>query len=372
MGAATLMKPDTSELRLRLGGDYVVHQVSTAPPRVCRPEEIPLIDLANIDGDLSQRENIAVEVRHAAEKLGFFYIKNHGIGEQVIKKAEAQALRFFRQPQKLKEPATKYMSKFANNGWSPPRTTTINPGEGSDLKEGFGWSYSPHFDPQHEGHDLAADILTERNTDEPHLWSSTSHLEGFKNDTLAYWSSCLTLARKLNRVFALSLSLPEDYFDNVTTYPGADGVYNFYPALTPDQLKSSAPDVGIGSHTDFQCFTLLWQDKSGGLQILSRESEWIWAMPIEGTFVVNIGDFLSRLTNDRYKSTIHRACNRRSDRDRLSMPFFFGFNYDSQCAVLPSCIDEKHPAKYEPITCGQWREIRFGRCTSESGKMKEA
>jgi isopenicillin N synthase-like dioxygenase len=162
--------------------------------------------------------------------------------------------------------------------------------------------------------------------DEQHLWSSTAHLQGFKSDVLAYWRACLILARQLLPIFALSLDLPEDYFAQVTTYPGADGVFNFYPQAL-DSSTSSSSDVGLGSHTDLQCFTLLWQDMHGGLQVLNNKHEWVWATPIEGTFVVNIGDFLSRLTNDRYRSTIHRAYNRGiCNEDRISMPFFFGMS----------------------------------------------
>ncbi|KAH8649604.1 hypothetical protein BGZ60DRAFT_421938 [Tricladium varicosporioides] len=359
---STTPGPSTVELRLRLGSEYITHQVSTAPPRECTLSEIPLIDLAGIDGNLSQREKIAAEVRNAASQLGFFYIKNHGIEKQVIDKAYTQAIRFFNQPPAMKELASKYKSKFANNGYGGSKTTLINPGEGQDMKEGFGWSYSPDFDPFYEDQALSPEVIAARNTDDPHIWAATSHIENFKSDSLIYWQACLKLARKLNRIFALSLSLPENYFDSLTTFPGADGVYNFYPALTPEQLIKPTPDVGLGSHTDFQCFTLLWQDMCGGLQILNRDSEWVWATPIEGTFVVNIGDFLARLTNDQYKSTVHRAYNRGlENKDRISMPFFFGFNYDAECSVLPSCIDDEHPAKYEPISCGKWRELRFSR-----------
>ena len=150
---------------------------------------------------------------------------------------------------------------------------------------------------------------------------------------------------------------PEDYFDSVTTYPGADGVFNFYPAMTAEQASSSQ-DIGIGSHTDLQCFTLLWQDQNGGLQVLNNEGQWIKASPVDETFVVNIADFLQRLSNDRFKSTVHRVYNR-STVDRLSMPFFFGFNFNEKCGVLPSCTSAENPAKYEPISCGEWCQLRF-------------
>ena len=151
-------------------------------------------------------------------------------------------------------------------------------------------------------------------------------------------------------LFALALDLPEDYFDSVTTYPGSDGLYIHYPGTTRGQDEDI--DVGIGSHTDMQCFTLLWQDMSGGLQVLSAQDDWIEATPIEGTIVVNIADFLQRLSNDRFRSTVHRVYNRKKT-SRYSMPFFFGFNPDAMCSVVPTCVDEEHPARYKPITCGK-------------------
>ena len=158
------------------------------------------------------------------------------------------------------------------------------------------------------------------------------------------------------RIFALALDMPEDYFDSVTTHPGADGLYVHYPG-SPDTLPENAEvDVGIGSHTDIQCITLLWQDMSGGLQVLSASDEWLDARPIPGTLVVNIGDFLQRLSNNRFKSTVHRVFNRQST-SRYSMPFFLGFNPDSVCRVVESCVDEDHPALYEPISCGQVCQI---------------
>jgi isopenicillin N synthase-like dioxygenase len=221
------------------------------------------------------------------------------------------------------------------------------------------WQYDPKHDP--ETKDLSKipeDIKAELRCEDM-IWEGTSHLDDFEKDTIAYWKSCLTFARALVKVFAHCQDLPDDYFDTLTTYPGADGVYNFYPALTPEQAKVAGPlDVGIGSHTDLQCFTLLWQDEVGGLQVLNKEDQWVRARPVPGTFVVNIGDFLMRMSNDKFKSTVHRVFNRVTV-DRYSMPFFFGFNFNEKCAVLPTCVDEENPAKYEPITCGEVRLSNF-------------
>lgn len=86
--------------------------------------------------------------------------------------------------------------------------------------------------------------------------------------------------------------------------------------------------------------------------MLTKEGQWIRVPPIPDTFVVNIGDFLARLSNDRFRSTVHRVYNH-APVDRYSMPFFFGFNFNEKCGVLPTCTSESNPPKYEPITCGE-------------------
>ena len=229
-----------------------------------------------------------------------------------------------------------------------------------DSKEAFFYRYQPENDPETKDLSTIPEEVKSYIRGENYIWDATSHLPGFKHDVIAYWQACLQLARRLIRIFALVLELPEDYFDTATTYPGADAVLNFYPGTVQEPTQSSA-NAGIGSHTDLQCFTLLWQDMIGGLQVLTNEGQWIRAAPIPGTIVVNIADFLTRLSNDRFKSTVHRVSNQ-STEDRISMPFFFGFNPNETLSVVPTCIDEHNPPKYEPISCGEV-------CILESNKI---
>ena len=189
------------------------------------------------------------------------------------------------------------------------------------TKPQLGWRYSPKYDPDPKPLDAIPEEAKPWIRGEDFVWEGTSQLSGFKDEVLAYWAACLTLARKLARVFALSLDLEEDYFDSRTTYPGADGVFNYYPTTTKEEKANNA--IGLGSHTDLQLFTLLWQDMTGGLQVLNNQGQWIKATPVEGTIVLNIGDFMMRLCNDTYKSTVHRVYNY-STAERVSMPFFFG------------------------------------------------
>ncbi|KAH8821464.1 putative iron/ascorbate oxidoreductase [Xylogone sp. PMI_703] len=324
MSTTTTVQPTTTKLELRTAYGPVYRDVLNTPPRDCTPEEIPIIDLAPLySSEFPDRKALAAEIRAAALNNGFFYIKNHGISEETIESAKKQV---------------------------------HAPGESIDVKESFSWRYEPQYDPDPKPLDAIPEEVKPWIRGESFVWEGTSDIPNFKQDVLAYWQACLTLARRLVRIFALSLDLPEDYFDSRTTYPGADGVFNYYPLTTAEERTNNS--VGLGSHTDLQLFTLLWQDSVGGLQVLNKNGQWIKALPVEGTFVVNIGDFMMRLCNDIYKSTVHRVYNH-SNLERISMPFFFGLNFNCVEGVVPSCTSETNPAKYEPISCGDWCQLRF-------------
>jgi isopenicillin N synthase-like dioxygenase len=344
--------PATTQLELMTAYGPTCRTVSTAPPRDCKPGEIPIIDLSTIYNGPEARKALAVDIKKAAEDIGFFYIVNHGIAEDTIEKAERQAWQFFKQPLEEKQKVSKEKSKFFN-GWASMGSGKISPSESRDKKEGFQWKYHPTIDPEYKDPAQVPEDVKRCLRSEDFVWEGTAHLPNFKDDVLEYWRSTLTLARQLIKVFAVALDLPEDYFKDLTSYPGADGVFNYYPGLSSEEVKRDGSiDVGLGAHTDLQCLTILWQDQVGGLQVLTNHGEWIKAAPIKNSFVVNIGDFFMRMSNGILKSTVHRVYNR-TTQDRLSMPFFLGFNFNETCSVLPTCTDENNPPKYEPISCGE-------------------
>ncbi|PLB53879.1 2OG-Fe(II) oxygenase superfamily protein [Aspergillus steynii IBT 23096] len=343
------------ELLTLKGPEY--RRVSTAPPRSPTEDEIPVIDLTAINGTPQKRKDLASKIRAAAQNTGFFYVSNHGIPEEVIQNALAQAKAFFGQSEEDKRRVSHEKLK-GHDGFYGVGTTQINKSETKDRKETLSLRYNPENDPTVSDPTALND---ERYGAQELLWTETSHLPGFREVTIDFWQRRLALARRMTRIFALTLDLPEDYFDEIITHPGADGLYIHYPGTPSIEAKTQGNidiDAGIGSHTDIQCFTLLWQDMSGGLQVLSADDEWLDARPIEGTFVVNIGDFLQRLSNNRFKSTVHRVYNRRST-SRYAMPFFVGFNPEAVCEVAPTCVDDEHPALFEPISCGKWHRDRL-------------
>ena len=196
----------------------------------------------------------------------------------------------------------------------------------------------------------------------PNAWPSKL---GFKNTVAAYYGEVLTLARRMVRLFAAVLELPSDYFENIVTHPGAMVRLIHYPPQ-----DASQPDaLGIGAHTDIECFTILCQGTQPALQILNVDGAWIEAPPIPGTFVVNIGDMLARWSNDVFISTVHRVLNT-TGQERYSVPFFFGPNYDTVIKPLSTCIDETHGPKYEPVTAGEYVYTRLAKSRLKKEEVK--
>ena len=273
--------------------------ISAKPPRDATSDEVPIIDLSRVYSDsLADRQAVADEIRAAATNTGFFYIKNHGIPEETIDACLTASKDFFHQPPEVKERVSYTKSKWIN-GWNPPNSHRTNASESIDRREKFGFRYDPKYDPAILDVEAIPPESKAAFRCEDFYWDT--NLPHFKRDALAYWRACLGVARRLVRIFALALHLPEDYFDQMTSHPDGNIALNYYPQLPEGVIRDAknAEMVSAGSHTDLQFFTMLWQDMNGGLQVLNRQGEWLNAKPIEGTMVVNIGDYLMRITNDQ-------------------------------------------------------------------------
>lgn len=196
----------------------------------------------------------------------------------------------------------------------------------------------------------------------PNVWPN---LPGFRESIADYYGAVLSLARQLIRLFAEVLKLPSDFFDGLVSMPGAMGRLIHYPP----QPASDPNALGIGAHTDIECFTILCQGDVPALQILNVQGQWVQAPPIPGTFVVNIGDMLARWTNDKFISTVHRVWNV-TGKERYSIPFFFGINYDVTIKTLESCLADGQKSKYEPVLAGDyvWQRLSASRLPKKDVK----
>lgn len=176
----------------------------------------------------------------------------------------------------------------------------------------------------------------------------------------AYRGEMLRVLTCLHRLTAAALGLPRDFFDAYySPCAQTDMKISHYPPLPQEAHDSGA--MRFGEHTDFTGYTLLLQDASdvgdleaGGLQVRLPSGEWHAVAPVAGTFVINIGDLYEIWTNGRWRSTVHRVAKPMAGSPaaaaaRLSVAFFTGPHNDAIISAMPTCVDEQHPAKYEPV-----------------------
>lgn len=301
--------------------------------------EIPVIDVAKlIDG--SDQESVSRQIGKACEEVGFFYVKNHGVPQDLIDRTYKATKEFFELPQEVKDRLHVANSGPTLRGYIPPYGENADPKKTRDLKEVFdygvhGDEVSPFFGPN--------------------PMPSESELPGFTAVCEEYHDAMMVLARKLVSAFAVSLDLPADYFEKLQQHPITIQRLLHYPAQHGEITEA---EFGIGAHTDYGFLTILSQDAVGGLQVRNSEGEWITAPPIEGAFVINIGDLVQFMTNGRYSSTLHRVINT-SGEGRYSIPFFIDLDYQAPVETVPTCVDDEHPAQTAPYTCGEYKYSRF-------------
>ncbi|OJA18278.1 hypothetical protein AZE42_04986 [Rhizopogon vesiculosus] len=299
-------------------------------------QDIPVIDLscATSPND-SERKALAHQIRDACMNVGFFYVKNHGISPECIDNVLNVIKEYFGLP--VEEKMKLYHGNVGNFiGYSPVLDGNAEPGNSGDMREGFSIVWE-ELEPN-------VNAMAGANT-----WPKRP--ERFREAMLTYYHAAIAVGKMLFPFFALSLDLPEEYFDDKTRNSAARMNAGHYQ---PQTGPVDDPVVGIGAHTDFQCFTILWQQPGiQALQVLNSEKKWIDATPIEGMLVINIGDQFARWTNNVFKSTVHRVVNR-NDVDRYSIPLFFGSDDDVIIEPIATCVSAERPARYEPVIAGEY------------------
>lgn len=300
-------------------------------------DTIPVIDIAPLlAGDLSP----AAAIGHACKEVGFFYISNHGIPQALIDEVYVQAKRFFDLPTTEKEKSA-IENSFCHRGWfrmGRENLDPINQIETGDFKEGF-----------KIGRDLPLDherVKARLPLHGPDIWPD---LPGWQPVMQDYYDRMVALGTLLLRAFAVALDLPPGYFDAWLEVPMTTLGPLHYP---PQTGLITLSQLGAGTHTDYGCLTLLHQDTAGGLQVQASDGRWLAAPPIQGTFIVNIGDMMERWSNGVFRSTPHRVINI-SGHDRYTLPFFFDPDFYAPVACLPTCLKPGEQPKYKPTTAGQ-------------------
>jgi isopenicillin N synthase-like dioxygenase len=297
---------------------------------------LPVLDLSRWREEKERdRRSLASELRSAAASPGFFHLVNHGVPETLIETVRGEAKRFFSQPLE-KKLAIHFEKARRQRGYIPLRAESSDPAGGGDVKEALDFTYP--VPPEGVSEAVAYRMHG------PNLWPD---LPGFRQPIERYFDSMISLGRTLFQIIATSLELERDYFADKTDRPIAQLRLLRYPPR--------GAQLGIGAHCDYECFTILSGGATAGLEIQLPSGEWLPVDPLPGTFVVNFGEMLARWTNDVFRATPHRVRNR-SGKERYSIPFFFGTNYETWIERLPTCGG---PERYAPIQAGDYLARRL-------------
>ena len=302
---------------------------------------IPVISLADLRSeDESRRRVVADAVGQACREIGFFYVVDHGVPTELRNKVFAQSKRFFQLPLERKQILSIKQSRH-NRGYIALADERLNPEQGADQKEAFNIGVDLPLDHP--------DVVSGKPFRGVNYWPDLSE---WKADMLAYFDACQQLGRLIHRAFSLDLGLAENAFDRHLLEPIATLRLLHYPAA---EEVDARPDAGAGTHTDYGNITLLATDGVAGLQVSTRNGEWIDAPAIPDAFVCNIGDCLMRWTNDLYVSTPHRV--QAPAQERYSIAFFLEVDPDAVVDSRNLFPDQR--AKYPPVTCAEYLASRL-------------
>ncbi len=297
--------------------------------------QIPTLSLANQERD---PEAFAQAFGASFRSFGFAIVTDHGIDPKLIDSAWAMTRQLFALPEEAKR--RYYSAELAGQrGYTPFGTEIAKDAAHVDLKEFW-----------HVGRDLPAGHRF-RDHMPDNIWPS--ELPEFEAIFTAMYAAFDRAGNQLLSAIARYLGLAPDWFADKVEHGNSVMRLLHYPPIPAD-----APGIRAGAHGDINLITLLLGAEEGGLQLLTRQGEWLSIAPPEGALVINVGDMLERLTNNQLPSTIHRVLNPPPERrhiPRYSMPFFLHLASDVLIETLPGCMDAGHPNLYpSPITANDF------------------
>lgn len=300
---------------------------------------IPKLDLSHFtNGTKVEKQQFVSALGEAYEEIGFVAVRNHGIPHSDLKSLYQNVEAFFNLPTEIKNQYddTSGGGQRGYTGFGKEHAKDRNAG---DLKE-F-WHFGQYID---------------RNDPNPPEFRDNkivTELPAFNQYGELLYKALENTGVQMLRAIALYLELDEYYFD--------DKVFNgnsilraiHYPPITSDPEDA----IRAGEHEDINLITLLVGASADGLEVLNRQGEWLGITEVENHIVVNVGDMLQRLTNDRLKSTTHRVINPPKEKwnePRFSIPFFLHPRPEARLDCLSSCISETNPKKYEDCSANEF------------------
>ncbi|MDR3536926.1 MAG: 2-oxoglutarate and iron-dependent oxygenase domain-containing protein [Acetobacteraceae bacterium] len=310
-------------------------------------DHLPIVDMGPLADGTAGDAAIGRQLDEIFSTLGFCYFANTGVDQAVIDGVFDASRRFHALPDAAKKAIT--INDF-HRGYMAPKTSQIITSSVARVtqpnnSESFMFMHevAPH-DPKF-GQPLQG----------PNQWPAD--LPGFRDAVLAYDAALSAFCRRLLPVMARALALPPDWFAPYFTDLTLFLRLLHYP---PQPVDAGADAFGSAPHTDYGFLTILAQDMTGGLSVRRADGTWLAAPPIPGTFVVNVGDMLSRWTNKRWQSTPHSVRNL-SGGDRYSCPYFFDMGMAAVIGCVPTCTSAGNPPKEPPVRYGDYLMERLNK-----------
>ena len=298
---------------------------------------IPVIDYGPyFAGEPDALRDLAGAVRHACEKVGFFYIRNHGVADAVVDRAFAAARRFHALPleEKLKLSLNENNIGYLPINASVQGASTVHKATRPNQNESFFVSHDRG--PDHP------DVIAGKSLRGRNQWPE--NLPRFRAEVMAYLGAMAALCDRMLPAFAVALDLPPDHF---APFFAHEAHVTLRLLHYPPQMASEDNLFGQAPHTDNSFMTVLARTEVPGLAVRLTSGEWLAPPLIPGTFLVNLGNMMRRWSNDRFLSTPHGVLND-SGTDRYSIAYFHSPNPDSIIECLPSCCGPGNPARYPP------------------------
>jgi isopenicillin N synthase-like dioxygenase len=329
-------------------------------------QRIPLLDLSTfyqVKRSPQELKQLLCQVDETLCEIGFLCIKGTQLSSHEIQLAQSVGMRFFDLP--LTEKNQVKALTHANRGYTGLAELGLSYSmDASDLKQdrqapsdlferyriGPTESFTPELMERY-GHNAFA----------PNIWPA--QIAEFAPVMKTYYRQMNQLAQDLLALFALSLGLDEQWFQDKVDHSMSSLALNHYPAQTVPPL---AGQLRAGPHTDYGTVTIVAPTAApGGLQVRTKDGQWQDVSVEPGTFVVNIGDLMAQWTNDRWVSTVHRVANPSAEQAmgsrRLSLVFFHQPNPDAVIDCIPTCVDSIAGKKYQPVSAGEYINAKISR-----------
>lgn len=305
---------------------------------------IPAVDLRDfLSDDKNKKQKFIDEIGKAYEEIGFVALKGHFLDDQLVENLYAEVKKFFELPVDVK---LKYEIPGigGQRGYVSFGKESAKGKKEGDLKE-F-WHFGQYVENNSE---LAAEYPNNVDVEE---------LPQFNKVGKETYRMLEKTAKYVLRALALHLGLEETYFDDYIHNGNSILRPIHYPPITQEPKEA----VRAAAHGDINLITLLMGAQGKGLQVQNHKGEWIDAMAQPDELMINVGDMLSRHTNNKLKSTIHRVVNpprKLWGTSRYSIPFFMHPISEMKLDVLENCIDENNPKQFDDITAGEFLNERL-------------